>query len=161
MARMIERIDGRAMTTTTITNTKGGIVWKASVVRMRTSSISSAVVAGQRPDQHARAEGGGGGRAADGEGHPRAVEDAGENVAPQHVRSQDVLAALAGPLQRPRHHRERIFPEDVRRAHRHGHDEQKDRESEGRRPATEEASGEAAQAGSGHQRSSMRGSSTA
>ena len=129
MARMIERIDGRAITTTTITNTKGGMVWKASVVRMRTSSIEPAVVAGQRSDQHPRAEGGGGGRAADGEGHPRPVEDAGEDVAPEHVRSQDVRAVLSGPLHRPRHHRERIFPEDVRRAHRHGDYEQEDNEA--------------------------------
>ena len=40
MARMIERIDGRAITTTTITNTKGGMVWKASVPRISTSSSS-------------------------------------------------------------------------------------------------------------------------
>ena len=38
MARMIERIDGRAITTTTITNTNGGMVWNTSVTRIRRSS---------------------------------------------------------------------------------------------------------------------------
>ena len=39
MAMMIEATEGRAITTTTITNTKGGIVWNASVVRIKRSSI--------------------------------------------------------------------------------------------------------------------------
>jgi len=38
MARMIDRIEGRAITTTTITKTNGGMVWNASVARMSRSS---------------------------------------------------------------------------------------------------------------------------
>src|SRR5262245_5598367 len=39
IAMMIEATEGRAITTTTITKTKGGIVWNASVARIRRSSI--------------------------------------------------------------------------------------------------------------------------
>ena len=39
IAMMIEATEGRAITTTTITKTKGGIVWNASVARIKRSSI--------------------------------------------------------------------------------------------------------------------------
>src|SRR5262245_37559319 len=89
------------------------------------------------------------------------MEDPRQDVAPEHVRSEEICAVLARPLERARHHREGILREHVRRAERHRQDQEDDQQTDRSGPASEESAKKALETRSARHVSSIRGSSTA
>ncbi len=126
---------GPSALTTAMARRKPGKARMTSTRRIRPSSRYAAAIGGDQPDEHAPDGGDERGAERHAERDPRAVEDAGEDVAPELVAPEPV--APRGPLERAVEPLlDRIVGRHPRPRHRHGHEEAGDDQPHHRAPVS-------------------------